>query len=324
MIIVTGGAGFIGSAIVWRLNQEDRRDILIVDHLGNSDKWKNLLPLYYKDYMEKDEFLKIVEQDKDIPELEAIIHMGARSDTMEKDMSFLIENNFKYSQKVATYAINRGIKFIYASSAATYGTGNLGFDDNEVLLHSLRPLNPYAFSKHIFDLWLYENNLHRYTIGLKFFNVYGPNEYHKGEMRSKVLKAYEEIKQTGKIKLFKSYNPAFGDGEQKRDFIYIKDAVEVVMYLFKTPHAYGIYNVGTGRAHSWLELAHAVFNALGLEPKIEFIDMPDWLKPRYQYFTEAKISKLRRLGYPGKFYTFENAVREYIKEYIEKDKHLGD
>ncbi len=324
MIIVTGGAGFIGSAIVWRLNQEDRRDILIVDHLGSSDKWKNLLPLYYKDYMEKDEFLKIVEQDKDIPELEAIIHMGARSDTMEKDMSFLIENNFKYSQKVATYAINRGIKFIYASSAATYGSGNLGFDDNEVLLHSLRPLNPYAFSKHIFDLWLYENNLHRHTIGLKFFNVYGPNEYHKGEMRSKILKSYEEIKQTGKIKLFKSYNPDFGDGEQKRDFIYIKDVVEVVMYLFKTPHAYGIYNVGTGKAHSWLELAHAVFNALRLEPKIEFIDMPEWLKPRYQYFTEAKISKLRRLGYPGKFYTFESAVREYITEYIEKGKHLGD
>ena len=191
-------------------------------------------------------------------------------------------------------------------------------------MHSLRPLNPYAFSKHIFDLWVYENNLLRNLIGLKFFNVYGPNEYHKGEMRSKVLKAYEEVKSTGKIRLFKSYNPKFKDGEQKRDFIYIKDVVEIVMFLYKSENAHGIYNVGTGRAHSWLDLANAVFKALNMEPQIEFVDMPEWLKPRYQYFTQANISKLRRLGYPGKFYTFENAVSEYIRDYIEKDRHLGD
>ena len=324
MIVVTGGAGFIGSAIVWRLNQEDRRDIIIVDHLSTSDKWKNLSPLYFKDYIEKDEFLKMIEHDKDIPGLEAIIHMGARSDTLEKDAGFLIENNFRYSKVLAQYAIKRGIKFIYASSAATYGDGRLGFDDNEVLLHSLRPLNPYAFSKHIFDLWIYENNLLRNVIGLKFFNVYGPNEYHKGEMRSKVLKAYEEVKNTGKIRLFRSYNPKFKDGEQKRDFVYIKDVVEIVMFLFKSENAHGIYNVGTGRAHSWLDLANAVFKALDMEPRIEFVEMPEWLKPRYQYFTQANISKLRRLGYPGKFYTFENAVSEYIKDYIEKNRHLGD
>ncbi len=324
MIVVTGGAGFIGSAIIWRLNMEDIRDILVVDHLGTSDKWKNLSPLYFKDYMEKDEFIKLIEAGKEIPNLDVIVHMGARSDTLEKDMSFLIENNFKFSQKLAKYAISRNIKFVYASSAATYGSGKLGFDDNEVLLHSLRPLNPYAFSKHIFDLWLYENDLLRYTVGLKFFNVYGPNEYHKGEMRSKVLKAYEEIKKTGRIKLFRSYNPKFRDGEQKRDFIYIKDAVEIVMFLIKNERAHGIYNVGTGKAHSWLDLANAVFKALEMEPQIEFIDMPDWLKPRYQYFTQASISKLRRLGYPGQFYSFENAVREYIKEYIEPGKHLGD
>ena len=324
MIVVTGGAGFIGSAIVWRLNQEDVRDIIIVDHLSTSDKWKNLSPLYFRDYIEKDEFLKLVEQDKDIPGLEAIFHMGARSDTLEKDAGFLIDNNFRYSKLLAQYAIKRGIKFIYASSAATYGDGRLGFDDNEVLLHSLRPLNPYAFSKHIFDLWVYENNLLRNVIGLKFFNVYGPNEYHKGEMRSKVLKAYEEVKSTGKIRLFKSYKPEFKDGEQKRDFIYIKDVVEIVMFLYKSENAHGIYNVGTGRAHSWLDLAYAVFRALKMEPQIEFVEMPEWLKPRYQYFTQANISKLRRLGYPGKFYTFENAVSEYIRDYIEKERHLGD
>ena len=324
MIVVTGGAGFIGSAIVWRLNQEDVRDIIIVDHLSTSDKWKNLSPLYFRDYIEKDEFLKLVEQDKDIPGLDTIFHMGARSDTLEKDAGFLIENNFRYSKVLAQYAIKRGIKFIYASSAATYGDGKLGFDDNEVLLHSLRPLNPYAFSKHLFDLWLYENNLLRNVIGLKFFNVYGPNEYHKGEMRSKVLKAYEEVKNTGKIRLFKSYNPEFKDGEQKRDFIYIKDVVEIVMFLYKSENAHGIYNVGTGRAHSWHDLANAVFRALNMEPQIEFVDMPEWLKSRYQYFTQANISKLRRLGYPGKFYTFENAISEYIKDYIEKDRHLGD
>ncbi len=324
MIVVTGGAGFIGSAIVWRLNQEDVRDIIIVDHLSTSDKWKNLSPLYFRDYIEKDEFLKLVEQDKDIPGLEAIFHMGARSDTLEKDAGFLIDNNFRYSKLLAQYAIKRGIKFIYASSAATYGDGRLGFDDNEVLLHSLRPLNPYAFSKHIFDLWIYENNLLRNVIGLKFFNVYGPNEYHKGEMRSKVLKAYEEVKSTGKIRLFKSYKPEFKDGEQKRDFIYIKDVVEIVMFLYKSENAHGIYNVGTGRAHSWLDLAYAVFRALKMEPQIEFVEMPEWLKPRYQYFTQANISKLRRLGYPGKFYTFENAVSEYIRDYIEKERHLGD
>jgi len=266
----------------------------------------------------------MIEQDKEIPELEVIFHMGARSDTLEKDAGFLIENNFRYSKVLAEYAIKRGIKFIYASSAATYGDGRLGFDDNEVLLHSLRPLNPYAFSKHLFDLWVYENDLLRKVIGLKFFNVYGPNEYHKGEMRSKVLKAYEEIKKTGKIKLFKSYHPDYRDGEQKRDFIYIKDVVEIVMFLYKSPNAHGIYNVGTGKAHTWLELANAVFSALNMEPNIEFIDMPEWLKPRYQYFTEANISKLRRLGYPGQFYTFEAAVREYIKDYVEKGKHLGD
>ncbi len=324
MIVVTGGAGFIGSAIVWRLNQEDVRDIIIVDHLSTSDKWKNLSPFYFRDYIEKDEFLKLVEQDKDIPGLDTIFHMGARSDTLEKDAGFLIENNFRYSKVLAQYAIKRGIKFIYASSAATYGDGKLGFDDNEVLLHSLRPLNPYAFSKHLFDLWLYENNLLRNVIGLKFFNVYGPNEYHKGEMRSKVLKAYEEVKNTGKIRLFKSYNPEFKDGEQKRDFIYIKDVVEIVMFLYKSENAHGIYNVGTGRAHSWHDLANAVFRALNMEPQIEFVDMPEWLKSRYQYFTQANISKLRRLGYPGKFYTFENAISEYIKDYIEKDRHLGD
>ncbi len=324
MIVVTGGAGFIGSAVIWRLNMEDERDIIVVDHLTTSDKWKNLSPLYFRDYMDRDEFLRLIESGRDIPGLRAIVHMGARSNTMERDLGFLMRNNFRFSQKLAEYAINRNVKFLYASSAATYGDGRLGFDDNEVLLHSLRPLNAYAFSKHIFDLWLYENDLLRYTVGLKFFNVFGPNEYHKGEMRSKVLKAYEEVKQTGRIRLFKSYNPEFKDGEQKRDFIYIKDAVEIVIYLLKNERAHGIFNVGTGKARSWLDLANAVFNALGLEPDIEFIEMPDWLRTRYQYFTQANISRLRRLGYPGQFYTFENAVREYIKEYIEPGRHLGD
>jgi len=316
-IIVTGGAGFIGSNLVETLNQKGEDRIIIVDHLNEGNKWKNLLGLKFLDYIEKDEFLEKIEKGY-FKDVSAIVHLGACSNTTVKDLHYLYLNNYKYSQKLALFALENEINFIYASSAATYGDGSMGFSDEEALLPKLKPLNPYGFSKHLFDLWLYYNELLNQVVGLKYFNVFGEREFHKGEMKSVALKAYEEIKKEGKVKLFKSYHPDYKDGEQLRDFIYVKDAVEVTIFFLENPKIKGIFNVGTGKARSFKDLVLAIFSALSLPPNIEYVEMPEYLKNQYQYFTQADITKLRKVGYNKPMWELESAIKNYVN-YLEKN-----
>ncbi|MEW5694294.1 MAG: ADP-glyceromanno-heptose 6-epimerase, partial [Candidatus Hydrogenedentota bacterium] len=322
LIIVTGGAGFIGSAVCWGLNKRGIDNILIVDSLGDDDKWKNIRGLKFSDYIEKDAFIeKIIEGKLDFA-IEIIFHLGACSDTLCRDARFFIFNNYEYSKELAMFCIKKNIRFIYASSAATYGDGGAGYEDDEDRLETLRPLNMYGYSKQLFDLWAKKQGILKNIVGLKYFNVFGPNEYHKAEMRSKILKAFYEIKETGKIKLFKSYRKEYRDGYQKRDFLYIKDAVDMTLFFMDKIDKNGIYNIGEGKARAWIDLANAVFGALGKKTEIEFIDMPEDLKDRYQYFTEADISKIRRAGYKENIMSFEDAVKDYVCNYLIHHKHL--
>ncbi|MFO7830593.1 MAG: ADP-glyceromanno-heptose 6-epimerase [Desulfuromonadaceae bacterium] len=330
MIVVTGGAGFIGSALVWRLNQLGRDDILIVDSLGTSDKWRNLAPLRYADYVEKDDFLRFAQGeelthicDLGAEGIEAIFHMGACSATTETDSRYLVQNNFEYTKQAALFARHLNARFIYASSAATYGDGAHGFIDDETDLDQLQPLNMYGYSKHMFDLWARREGLLDSIAGLKFFNVFGPNEYHKGEMRSLVIKAYEQIMHSGKIGLFKSYRPEYAHGEQKRDFVYIKDVVDMTLFFFNHPEINGIYNIGSSSANTWNDLARAIFSALGMEPEIEYVEMPAELRDRYQYYTCSDVTKLREAGYTGKQHLLSAAVYDYVVNYLQKGHHLG-
>lgn len=331
MIIVTGGAGFIGSAIVWKLNQLGKDDILIVDNLNTDEKWKNLVPLKFHDYMEKDEFLSLAVNQRlaaklrsDREPIEAIIHMGACSSTMERDATYLAHNNFEYTKQIAMVAINEGSKFIYASSAATYGAGNGGFDDDEKRVDQLRPLNMYGYSKQMFDKWAIWHGLFDRIVGLKFFNVFGPNEYHKGDMRSVVLKAFEQIKASGKMQLFKSYRQDYGDGEQVRDFIYVKDAVDMTLFFLDKHGVGGLFNVGSGVTNTWNKLATAIFNGLGKPADIEYVEMPESIRDRYQYHTLANISKIRKAGYSNSITGLDDAVSDYVKNYLVPKKRLGE
>lgn len=323
MIVVTGGAGFIGSAIVWKLNQLGADNIIIVDRLGESEKWKNLVGLKYADIYHKDEFIEKVE-DENLPfNIKAILHLGACSSTTEKDADYLLYNNFKYTQLLCAYCLEHEARFIYASSAATYGSGENGYNDDENNLDVLKPLNMYGYSKHMFDLWAKREEIIDEIVGLKYFNVFGPNEYHKGDMRSVVHKAYEQIKETGKVTLFKSYNKDYEDGKQMRDFIYVKDAVDMTLHFLENYEKNGIYNVGTGKARTWNDLVTSIFSSMNLEPNIEYIDMPEELKGKYQYFTEANIEKIKQAGYGKEISSLEDAVADYIQEYLEKDRGLG-
>lgn len=331
MIIVTGGAGFIGSAIVWQLNQMGRRDIVVVDSLGSGEKWRNLTALQFADYLEKDDFMRLVLDDKihdylalDQHGLEAIIHMGACSATTERDARYLIHNNFEYTKQLALLAQRCNARFIYASSAATYGDGACGFNDDESTLDSLRPLNMYGYSKQLFDQWAAHQGLLDKIVGLKFFNVFGPNEYHKGDMSSLVIKAYHQILSTGKIALFRSYRDEYADGEQMRDFVYVKDVVDMALYFLDKPAINGIYNIGSDGAHSWNTLATAIFAALGRVTNIEYVEMPEHLKEKYQYYTCSDVSKLRATGYTGQHTSLTAAVRDYVVNYLVPHKHLGD
>jgi ADP-L-glycero-D-manno-heptose 6-epimerase len=320
MYIVTGGAGFIGSALVSGLNAQGIEDILIVDELGDSLKWKNLLGLKYEDYLHKDLFIQYIRSghlpDVNLENISGIVHMGACSATTEEDMDFLMENNVKYTRDLARFAVDNRIRFIYASSAATYGDGSQGYSDSLESVPGLVPLNRYGYSKQLFDLWAMNNNMFGKIAGLKFFNVYGPNEYHKGSMKSVPFGAYHQIKDTGKVKLFKSYRPDYQDGEQKRDFIYVKDCVETMIWLLNTPEVNGLFNLGTGNARSWNDLARAVFSAMNVEPSIEYIDMPDNLIKQYQYFTQAEMSSLAAAGCPVKFHSLEDGIRDYVQNYL--------
>ena len=323
--IVTGGAGLIGSAVVRALNCRNLTDILVVDHLGTSDKWKNLVPLSYRDYREKDAFRQqLARGDFDRTEITGIIHLGACSATTERDASYLIDNNFNYTKELALFADRRGIRMVYASSCATYGDGARGYRDDENELEQLRPLNMYGYSKHLFDLWAKRQGLLKTLAGCKFSNVYGPNEAHKNEMRSVVMRAWEQISADGRMRLFRSYRPEYADGEQKRDFLYVKDAAEMVLFLLAHPEAAGIYNIGSGRAETWNALAQAAFAALGKEPRIEYIEMPESLRDRYQYYTKAEMDKFYALGCGKKPTPLNDAVADYIGNYLVPGKHLGD
>ena len=313
MIVVTGAAGFIGSCLVAELNARGRYDLIVVDDMvGDEDpKKKNLAAKRYLRYYDKAEYLKLLKRDQFDFDVECILHMGACSSTTLQDADYFEKNNFQYTCTVAQWALKNNARLIYASSAATYGDGQLGYSDDESLIPRLRPLNLYGESKQKFDQWSLDQGLTGKMVGLKFFNVFGPNEYHKGDMKSVVSKAYERVVSEGKMSLFKSYDPKYKDGEQMRDFIYIKDAVDVVMYLMDHPSINGIYNLGTGQARTWNDLAHALFAAVGRPAEIEYMEMPEILRGRYQYFTQADMTKLRRAGYTKEFTSLEKAVGDY-------------
>lgn len=310
MIILTGGAGFIGSCFLWKLNQEGVNDVLVVDHLNESEKWKNLIGKKYYDYIQKNDFYNAVVH-RQVPKPEAIVHLGACSSTTLTDANYYIKNNYEYSKVMALWAFELGVPFIYASSAATYGEGENGYNDDDTGLMKLSPLNMYGFSKHMFDLWLQNNKYLDKTAGIKFFNVFGPNEYHKGDMRSVICKNYDEVSQKGVLKLFKSYKKEYPDGGQKRDFVYIKDVVEAMWFLLKNPSKTGIFNLGTGKARTWNDIAKSMFAAAGKKENVEYIEMPDYLKPKYQYFTEANMTKLHAAGYNKPFMELEDSVKDY-------------
>jgi len=324
MIIVTGGAGFIGSAFVWKLNQEGIEDIVVVDRLGKTDKWKNLVNLRFVNYIHKDEFYDLIYNDTLSFDVEAIIHMGACSSTTERDADYLWQNNFAYTGQLAEWALERNIRFIYASSAATYGDGKQGFSDDHSKISELKPINMYGYSKQVFDLRVLRHSWEDKIAGIKFFNVFGPNEYHKADMTSVIFKAFNQIKETGKVRLFKSYLPQYPDGGQMRDFVYVKDCIDVLWWLFKNQDINGIFNLGTGKARTWNDLISAVFAAMGTRQKIEYIEMPESIRNQYQYFTQAEMDKLHSVGSPVSFSSMEDSVRDYVVNYLQKDDpHLG-
>jgi ADP-L-glycero-D-manno-heptose 6-epimerase len=322
MIAVTGGAGFIGSAIIWRLNTLGEDNIIVVDELGLDDKWKNLVGLRFVDFINKNDFLNNLEKGLKY-NFHAIIHMGANSSTTEKDADHLIKNNYEYTKKLAQFSVANKVRFIYASSGATYGDGSKGFDDNELSVTKLNPLNMYGYSKQLFDLWAIKQNIINGFVGLKYFNVYGPNEYHKGDMRSVVHKAFEQIRDEGCVRLFKSNNADYKDGEQMRDFVYVKDAVDMTLWFLNNKDKNGLYNIGSGEARTWKDLAIALFNALNKPVNIIYIEMPKHLEQKYQYFTEAKMDKIRNTGFTKPLQSLEEGVTDYVKNYLLKEKYFG-
>jgi ADP-L-glycero-D-manno-heptose 6-epimerase len=321
MVIVTGGAGFIGSAVVWKLNQMGVDRILVVDNLKRSEKWRNLVNRRYWDYVHKSALPGLLDSNA-LGRIEAIVHMGACSSTTETDADFLMENNFHYSRELARYALARGLRFINASSAATYGDGAEGFSDDHRGLDRLKPLNMYGYSKHLFDCWASRESVLDRLVSLKFFNVFGPNEYHKGDMCSVIFKAFAQVREAGRIRLFKSYRPEVADGAQRRDFVYVKDCAELVWWFLQCPSVSGVFNVGTGRSRSWNALARSVFLAMHQPPAIDYVDMPPDLRPRYQYFTQADMRKLSALDCPVRFTELETAVGDYIGGYLQQSAFL--
>ncbi len=322
MYIITGGAGFLGSALIWELNKAGIEDILVVDNLSTSDKWKNLVGLRYAHYEHRDIFIKKIRSKGLSSAFRGVVHLGACSDTTQRDADFLMQNNVDFTQILCDAALKRGARFIHASSAATYGDGSLGFSDAHDTLQNLRPLNMYGYSKQLVDMWLLRTKKIARVASLKFFNVYGPNEYHKGDMRSVVCKAHGEIQETGALRLFRSTVPEYVDGGQMRDFIYVKDCTKIMLWLLQHPRANGIFNVGTGNARTWNDLAKAVFTAMGREVNIQYIDMPQVLRGKYQNYTEACMDTLLSKGAPACSYSLETGVQDYVQNYLNNHKHL--
>jgi ADP-L-glycero-D-manno-heptose 6-epimerase len=322
-VVVTGGAGLIGSALVWQLNREGVDDIVVVDRLGTSEKWRHLVPLRFADYLDAEEFFaRIAAEPQAFGAIASVFHLGACSSTTERDASYLVANNVRRSQEIARWAFAHGARFTYASSAATYGAREHDMRE-DIDPYSLRPLNMYGYSKHLFDLWMRREGLRERSVGLKYFNVYGPNEDHKGSMRSVVAKAFEHIRAAGTIELFKSYRDGIADGEQTRDFLYVKDAAAITTFLARTPRAAGIYNVGSGVERNWNDLARAVFRALDLPERIEYIDMPDVLRGKYQYRTVATIDRLHDAGWTAPMTSLEDGIRDYVRNYLVTGTVLG-
>jgi ADP-L-glycero-D-manno-heptose 6-epimerase len=328
MIVITGGSGFIGSVLLKHLNNQGYKDILVVDHFGESSKWKNLNGKIYTDIVEKSEFRNLLSNSVFLNNCKVIYHLGACSSTTEKNVSYLLDNNTNYSKALFSFCTLKKIPFIYASSAATYGNGEHGYSD--LLSQELNPINPYGFSKHIFDNWaLRQRACPPVWLGLKFFNVYGPNEYHKGEMQSLIAKAVPQIQQTKKLKLFKSYRSDFSHGEQQRDFIYVKDAAAIMTTLWenysqkKHDIISGVYNLGTGESRSFLDLGKAVFKSLGEKENFEWIEMPEEIKNQYQYYTKSDNHRLYKNTFSSNNFTsLEKGVKDYVQNYLLSKKHL--
>jgi ADP-L-glycero-D-manno-heptose 6-epimerase len=315
MIIVTGAAGFIGSCMVKRLNDAGYKDILAVDDFSRPDKNRNLEGKHLWGQVHRSNFMRWLERNH--ADVQAVIHLGARTDTTETDVSIFNELNLEYSKSLWLLCAGFDIPFLYASSAATYGLGESGYSDDHTLIPNLKPLNPYGQSKQDFDLWLTVDGRWPSTVmGFKFFNVYGPNEYHKGRMASVIMHTARKIKATGSMQLFRSHRPDYKDGEQCRDFIYVKDVVDVLLYFLENKPTSGIYNLGTGKARTFLDLAIGTFNALGIEPNITFIDTPADIRDTYQYYTQADMRKLRSAGYHQPFYSLEAGIEDYVQHYL--------
>jgi len=315
LTIVTGAAGFIGRNTVAELNARGNTDLLLVDLLGTDEKWQNLVGLRYEDLINPDELLKRVEADS-LGKIDSIIHLGACSATTERNADYLLENNYRYTRTLCQWCLKHDARFVYASSAATYGDGSRGYDDDDRVTPTLHPLNMYGYSKHMFDLWAMKHGLFDRIVGLKYFNVYGPYEDHKGDMRSVVQKSYHQIGSVGEVSLFKSYKEGYADGEQKRDFIYVKDAVDVTLHFAADATHSGLFNCGTGQARTWKDLANAVFAAMGRKSNIKMIEMPAALQGKYQYFTQAEMKKLRGAGYTKPFHSLEDGVKDYVQNYL--------
>ena len=320
-MLVTGGAGFIGSALIWELNRRGCDNIVVCDILGTNEKWRNLTPLRFADYVEAADLLPRL-QSGALGKFDTVLHLGACSATTEKDATYLIKNNYEFTRDLAGWSLANQSRFVYASSAATYGDGSAGMDDDDTKLDTLRPLNMYGYSKHLFDLHAKRAGFLNKIVGLKYFNIFGPNEDHKGDMRSLVHKSFAQVQSKGVIQLFKSHRKDYKDGEQKRDFLYVKDCVAMTLHLAATPKANGLFNIGSGGARSWLDLANAVFVALKKKPAIKFIEMPGAIRDKYQYFTQANLLRLHGAGYDTPVTSLENAVNDYVRKYLVLDKRL--
>jgi ADP-L-glycero-D-manno-heptose 6-epimerase len=316
-IIVTGAAGFIGRNAVAELNHRGYQELILVDKLGADDKWRNLVGLRYEDIISPQALLARLEGGQ-FCDAQAILHLGACSATTERDADYLLENNYRYTRRLCEYSLQHGIRMVYASSAATYGDGSQGYSDEDEATTQLHPLNMYGYSKHMFDLWALKSGALKQIVGLKYFNVFGPFEDHKEDMKSVVAKSYRQIRDNGKVQLFKSYNPRYADGEQMRDFIYVKDAVAVTLSFLEDRSTSGLFNCGTGKARTWKDLVRSVFRALNLPVQIDYIEMPELLRGKYQYFTEANMGKLRAAGYTEPFHSLEDAIADYVGTYLKK------